>query len=95
MPSQVDFAVAPRGAVQHRTREVGAEALEQLHRVQGASAKVMDTLALLVTLIERLIRAELRLDLLVFRERLSVLSAELSRSFAFCEREILQSVLGH
>src|SRR5215471_15935922 len=92
---QVDVAVAPCGPAQHGPGKVGSKSLEQLHRLKRAAAKVSDALALLVALVERLIRAQLGLDLLVLRQGLRVLGAELAGRLALGESEILDAVLGH
>ena len=55
----------------------------------------MDALALFLALIKRLVCPQLHLDLLVFRQRLSVLCPQLAGGFAFGEGKILKTILGH
>src|SRR6266850_2872499 len=66
-----------------------------MHCLERALAQVVDALALFLALIERLVGPQLRLDLLVFRQRLSVLRPELAGGFAFGEGKILETILGH
>src|SRR3990172_7260932 len=92
---QIDIAVAPGRALEHRAREIGTKRFEQPHRLQRLAAQVANPLALLCSLVKGLVGPQFELDFLVSWQRLRVLRAQLPSGFALGESEILDPLLRH
>src|SRR5581483_2542321 len=71
------------------------KALERTHRLERDAAQLFDQPRVFVGVVERAVGAQLRLDLVVARQRLCIERAELARGFTLGKREIVDAVLGH
>src|ERR1044071_2330887 len=92
---QLDLGVGSGDALQHRAGQVGAEVLERAHGVERDLAQLDHPLRVFIGLIERQIRTQFRLDLVISGQRLRLQRAELLCRLALRQGEIVDAVFGH
>ena len=91
----LDAGIAPGGAVEHGTRQIGSEVRHLSHDVKGRCSQLPQAIALFVFLIDGLVGPQFGFHLVVAGQGLVVAKAKATRGLALGVAVVVDAIFGH